>query len=69
MPDTNTTRRPGDVTFHAAVCVGIGDDDTADALAESEHESWAEAQTWAETELAHAEFTPMSHRCCNDGVG
>jgi hypothetical protein len=58
MPDTKpTTRRPGDVTFRAAICVGIGDDvDIADCSADTEHETLADAQAWVETELPRAKF-------------
>jgi hypothetical protein len=57
MPDTKpTTRSPGDVTFHAAICVGIGDEADADVLAETEHETLADAQTWVQAELPRAKF-------------
>ncbi|MDX8036926.1 inositol monophosphatase family protein [Lentzea sp. BCCO 10_0856] len=46
----------GDTAFLATIGVGIGDDDTADTVAEKEFSSSRDAQTWIERELPAAEF-------------
>lgn len=46
----------GATAFLATIGVGIGDDDTADTLAEREFSSSRDAQTWIERELPLAEF-------------
>lgn len=42
--------------FRASIAVGIGDDDTVDVVAESEHDSESDARAWVERELPHAQF-------------
>lgn len=46
----------GATAFLATIGVGVGDDDTADTLAEREFSSSRDAQTWIERELPVAEF-------------
>lgn len=46
----------GATAFLATIGVGIGDDDTADTLAEKEFSSSRDAQNWIERELPMAEF-------------
>ncbi|GAA3436954.1 hypothetical protein ACFFS4_13760 [Kutzneria kofuensis] len=49
-------RVAGATAFLATIGVGIGDDDTADTVAEKEFSSSRDAQTWIEQELPVAEF-------------
>lgn len=48
--------QPGDVTWRAGIVLGIGDDDTVDGIAESEHETEQAAKAWVERELPRAVF-------------
>ncbi|MER6759998.1 MULTISPECIES: inositol monophosphatase family protein [Amycolatopsis] len=55
--------RVADATaFLATVGVGIGDDDTADTIAEREFPSSRDARSWLEQELPAAEFPPWVAR-------
>ncbi|WP_410593629.1 inositol monophosphatase family protein [Amycolatopsis sp. lyj-23] len=60
--ETAATARPagkrivGATAFLATIGVGLGDDDTADTLAEGEFNSLPDAQTWIEQELPVAQF-------------
>lgn len=49
-------RQAGDVIWSAAICLGIGDNDVAEVLSESEHTSLQAAQAWVEVELPQATF-------------
>lgn len=46
--------RPGQVGYLAAIGVGVGDDDTVDAVAEVECATVEEAMAWVERELLAA---------------
>jgi hypothetical protein len=60
--ETASTARPaeeriaGATAFLATIGVGVGDDDTADTLAEREFSSSPDARTWIERKLPVAEF-------------
>ncbi|EWM19645.1 hypothetical protein KUTG_09949 [Kutzneria sp. 744] len=46
----------GAVTFRPAILLGIGDDDTVEAVAEDEFDNEQAARTWVEQHLPHATF-------------
>jgi hypothetical protein len=46
----------GTVTWRSAILLGIGDDDTVEAVAESEHDSEQAARAWVEEHLPDASF-------------
>jgi hypothetical protein len=53
----------GAATWRSAILLGIGDDDTVDAVAESKHDSEQTARTWVEQHLPHARFPEwVAHR-------
>jgi hypothetical protein len=51
----------GEVAWLAAIGVGIGDDDTIDGVAETEHADLAAARAWVEQVLPTTEFPAWVH--------
>jgi hypothetical protein len=47
-------REVGEVTFHAAIMLGIGDDDLIAVVSEAEHITLPAARDWAEHQLPRA---------------
>jgi hypothetical protein len=55
--EVRSQRQVGDVTWHAGIALGIGDDDTVSGVgAESEHDTEQAARAWIEQELPRAAF-------------
>jgi hypothetical protein len=57
--------------WRSAILLGIGDEDTVDAVAETEHDSERAARAWVETtrtRAAHECFAGMSRRQRAGGV-
>ena len=46
----------GEVAFHAAIVLGIGDDDTIAVVSDAEHTNLPAARVWAEHQLPRAAF-------------
>lgn len=48
--------------FRASIGLGIGDDDTVDTVAVSEHDNESDARAWIEHELPRAQFPEWVNR-------